>query len=78
MMGPNGQHIEALDSDALQRWMQANGVEERGGKYRQRQKLPTGQLALVEVQIPKEVSEAEQFGNAEISSMMFRSLEGDV
>jgi hypothetical protein len=62
MMGPGGQHIEVLGSDALQRWMQDNGVEEMNGGYWQR--LPTGQLALVEMQLPKEVLEAEQLGNA--------------
>jgi len=71
------QHIEALGSDALLRWMQDNGIEEMNGGYRQRQKLPTGQLALVQVQPPKEVLEAEKMGSAEISSMMYRSLEGE-
>ena len=78
IMGPSGQHIEALGSDALQRWMKANGVEEMNSSYWQKQKLPTGQLALVQIQPSKGVLEAKQLGNAEISSMMFRSLEGDM
>jgi hypothetical protein len=72
MLGPGGQRIEALGSDALQRWMQENGVEERNGEYWQRQKLPTGQNAFVQVTPPKEVVDAENLGNAQVSSMIFR------
>jgi len=74
VLGESGQHIEALGSDALARWMEENGVEEMNGAYWQRQKLPTGQLALVQVQSPKEVIEAEQLGNTEVSSLMYRTL----
>lgn len=77
MLGPVGQRIEALGSDALQRWMQENSVEERDGGYWQRRTLPTNEIALVQVQPPKEVIEADRMGSAQISNMMFRSLEGE-
>jgi hypothetical protein len=32
--------------------------------------LPDGKSALVEVQVPKEVLDAERMGNAELSQMM--------
>ena len=70
LLEQSGQHIEALGSDAMQRWMQEDGIEEMKGGYWQR--LAGGQMALIEVQPPKEVLEAEQLGNAEISSLMFR------
>jgi hypothetical protein len=72
-----GQHVEALGSDALQRWMQASGVTEMNGGYWQRRQLPSGETALVQVYPPKEVIEAEQMGNAELSQMMYRTLEGE-
>lgn len=33
ILGESGQHIEALGSDAMQRWMRENGVEEGNGEY---------------------------------------------
>ena len=64
MLGPGGQRIEALGSDNLQSWMQEGGIEERDGFYWQRQRLPTGQTALVQLQSPKDLVEAEEFCNA--------------
>jgi hypothetical protein len=72
VLGESGQHIEALGSDAVNRWMQENGILEMNGAYWQ--KLPTGQLALVHVQHQREVIEAEQLGDAEVSSLMYRTL----
>ena len=56
------------------------GERRRGdecGGYWQRTQLPTGQTALVQVQPPKEAIEADRMGSAQISTMMFRSLEGE-
>ena len=57
--------------------MQENSVEEMNSCYWQRQKLPTGQMAPVEVQPPNESLTVEQLGNAEIYSMIARTFEGE-
>ena len=54
--------------------MQENGVEETNSCYRQRQKLPTGQMTPVEVQPPNKSLTVEQLGNAETYSMMLRRV----
>ena len=64
MLRPGGQRIEALGSDALKRWMRDGGIEKRDGFYWQRQWLPTGQLAIIQMQPPREVVEAEELCNA--------------
>jgi len=57
--------------------MDANGVEEMNSGYWQRQKLSTGQTALIQVEVPKDVMEAERQGSTQISNMMYNSLEGE-
>ena len=49
VLGESGQHIYALGSDALNRWIQENGIEELNRVYWQKQKLTTGQLVLVQM-----------------------------
>ena len=47
------------------------------GKYYQNRQLSSGEMALVEMIPPPAVVEAEKGGNAQVSSMMFRGLEGE-
>ena len=56
-LGPSGQRIESLGSDALQRWINEKAIEERDGGYSRITLLPTGQVTLVQVQHPKKVRE---------------------
>ena len=77
VLEPGGQHIESLGSDALENWVRENAVEKINDTYYQRRVLPSGETALVPTKPPAEVMEAERMGNAEISQMMIRNLEGE-
>jgi len=77
VLQPGGQHIESLGSDALENWIRENAVEKINDTYYQRRVLPSGETALVPTRPPAEVMEAERMGNAEISQMMMRNLEGE-
>jgi len=77
VLGSGGEHYEALGSNAKQQWIKQNGLQEMNGKYYQNRQLPSGESALVEMKPPPAVVDAEKGGNAQISNMMFRGLEGE-
>jgi hypothetical protein len=73
-LGPGGDRFESLGSNTLTQWMTDNAVEERDGEYWQRRKLDSGEMALVEVHPQKEVLEADQMADAELSrARLFRN-----
>ena len=57
--------------------MHDGNIQEMSGVYYQRTILPSGQSDLVEVNPPREVLEAESAGSADVSEMMYRTLEGE-
>ncbi len=77
LLKAQGMRAESLGSDALQQWIREANIQEIGGVYYQRTLMPDGKSALIETKPPQAVLDADKVGNAQLSEMMFKTLDGE-